>query len=191
LTWIIIAIVLLAAFGPVLWILPSRQDRRLTALRQAAREAGLVVELKRIPKTNPTAEERVSAGGAVREPVRNVAAYQHMLPRKIRHLPAWRLLASEGAQAGTLEGWVFDPAQRPEAGPFPRLLALLEPWLAALPAGVLGAEATARSVLVFWSEGASSSVEDVGKIAQALHELGQQLSAWDVEIERERQDPDS
>lgn len=190
-TWIIIAVVLLAAFGPVLWILPSRKDRRLTALRQAAREAGLVVELKHIPKTNPTAEERVSAGGVVREPVRDAVAYQHTLPKKLRHLPSWRLLASAGAAEGPLEGWVFDPRQRADKDPFPRLLAQLAPWLATLPVGILGVEVGARNVLVYWGEGPSSGVEDVAKLALALENLSRELSAWDAEIEQELQDADS
>jgi hypothetical protein len=73
-TWLIIGLILLAAFGPVLWLVPSRKDRHLSALREQARLEGLVVELRRLPKLQPSAHERVTAGGRVKKPVQECAA---------------------------------------------------------------------------------------------------------------------
>ena len=56
--WIIIIVVLLVAFGPVLYLLPTKKDRRLAALRQQARLVGFVVELKPVRKLNPDARDR-------------------------------------------------------------------------------------------------------------------------------------
>lgn len=190
-TWLIIAVVLLAAFGPVLWLLPSRRDRRLAALRQAAREAGLVVEIKRIPKTNPRPEERVSAGGVVREPVRDCAAYQWLLQRRLKHLPAWRLLRQEGASDGPWPDWVFEPHVRASEPHLDEVMSLMRRELGSLPAGVIGLEAGERAVLVYWLEGADSGTDDVATIASTLKVLEAQLTALDDEIEAAAADEDS
>ena len=46
-TWLLIILVLVVAFGPVLWLVPSKRDKRLAALRSRARSAGLIVEMRR------------------------------------------------------------------------------------------------------------------------------------------------
>lgn len=190
-TWLIIAAVLLAAFGPVLWLLPSRRDRRLAAMRQAARQAGLVVELVRIPKTNPSAEDRVSAGGVIRDPVRECAAYALPLPRSLKFVPSLRLLWAEGSDDGPWPGWSYNP--RPDMRN-PRLaptLARIEPLLGTLPEDVAGLEITPRRVVVFWLESADSDAGDVAGLAVALGEFGERLAELDREYEAAAADPDS
>ena len=56
-TWLLIILVLVVAFGPVLWLVPSKRDKRLSALRSRARSEGLIVEMRRIPKPNPAPED--------------------------------------------------------------------------------------------------------------------------------------
>ena len=51
--WTIVAIVLLAAVGPLLWLLPSRRQRQQAEWRTAARRHGLAVELAAVE--NPDA----------------------------------------------------------------------------------------------------------------------------------------
>lgn len=190
-TWLIIAAVLLAAFGPVLWLLPSRRDRRLAAMRQAARQAGLVVELVRIPKTNPSAEDRVSPGGVIRDPVRECASYALPLARSLKFLPSLRLLRAEGADDGPWPGWSYNP--RPDMRN-PRLaptLARTEPLLEALPEDAAGLEITPRSVIVFWLESAESGADDVAGLARALVEFADRLAALDRQYEEAAADADS
>ena len=190
-TWVIIAVVLLVAFGPVLWLVPSRKDRRLAALRQAARQEGLVVEIKRIPKTNPLPEERVSAGGQVREPVRDCAAYQWLLGSKLKHLPAWRLLLKEGSADGPWPDWVFEPHVRASEPYLKEVMALIRTVISELPEGVVGLELSERAVLVYWLEGSQSGREDVVGMASALKNLDRQLTALEEEIEAAILDEDS
>ena len=108
-SWLIITVVLLIAFGPVLWLIPSQRDKRLAALRLAARQAGLNVEIEHLPKLNASAEERVSAGGVIRDPVVECAAYSHMLERRLYLLPHWRLLKDAQGDDGPVPGWTFNP----------------------------------------------------------------------------------
>ena len=90
--WVVIGLVLCVAVGPILWLLPSKASRRQAAFRAAARQAGLVVELERVPKVDAGPEERVSAGGALREPEIECAAYRLTLPKRMAAAPQWRLL---------------------------------------------------------------------------------------------------
>ena len=60
-TWLLIILVLVVAFGPVLWLVPSKRDKRLSALRSRARAEGLIVEMRRIPKPDPAPRATRSA----------------------------------------------------------------------------------------------------------------------------------
>jgi len=191
LTWIIIAIVLLAAFGPVLWLMPSPRDRRLSAVRLAGRQEGLSVDIRHIPKTNPTAQERVSSGGVIRDPVVECAAYGHTFARRLNRLPPWRLLKSEGASDGPRPDWVFDPVPDTSNPYWRRLWPSLEPLFERLPADVIGLELEPRLATVFWLERAGSGPDQVREIAGQLRDLEGRLTALEEDIEAEIADEDS
>jgi len=74
--WILIGLLFIAAFGPILWLMPGERERRLSKLRLKARQRGLVVELTRIEDPSPQAHDRVSSGGVLKRPVINCAAYR-------------------------------------------------------------------------------------------------------------------
>ncbi len=74
--WILIALLFIAAFGPILWLMPGERERRLSKLRLLARQRGLVVELTRIEDTQPSANDRVSSGGVIKRPVIQCATYR-------------------------------------------------------------------------------------------------------------------
>jgi len=150
-----------------------------------------VVEIKRIPKTNPRPEERVSAGGKVRDPVRDCAAYQWLLGRKLKHLPAWRLLYKEGSSDGPWPDWVFEPHVRASQPHLKESLALVRNVIGELPAGVVGLELSERAALVYWLEGSQSTSEDVVSMAATLKELDGGLTALEDEIEAAIPDEDS
>ncbi len=189
-TWIVIGVVLLAAFGPIFWLVPSKKDRRLARLRQEARHAGLVVEIKSIPKLDASAEERVSAGGVVREPKVLCASYAFTLPRKLEHLPVWLALRSPAATDGPWSGWTFQ--RRPDAAN-PHRVAMLErfePFLARLDASHLGIEVADRELRIYWAETPNATLT-VPELAAALEDLGGRLTALDAEIDKRIRDEDS
>ena len=95
---------LVAAVGPIFWLLPSKRDRVQGQLRSAARHAGLVVEIAHLPKVDAGAEERVSAGGKPRDPTIDCVAYRLALPRPMPDAPAWLLLRSD-RENRYLTGW--------------------------------------------------------------------------------------
>ena len=192
-TWLIIGVVLLVAFGPVMWLLPSKRDRRLAALRERARREGLIVELRRLPKLDPTPEERVSAGGKVRDPVVECMAYSLTLPRRLRMLEGWRILRHAGAVDDKVPraGWVVDPgmfAARPHVA---RVAQWLEPLLGELPDDVIGVELTAGSAGVYWLEKGASSEATVGRLAELLRQFGDDMVALERQMQEELEGDDS
>ena len=185
-TWLIIGVILLAAFGPVLWLLPSPRDRHLSALREQARKEGLVVELRRLPKLDPAPEERVSAGGKVREPVVECMAYSHMLGRRLQALGAWRLLRFAAEPDEKIpQGWTIDPAMRVARPEVDRVRDWLQPLLLALPEDVVGLEFTGSAVAAYWLESASASVATVTELGSRLAEFGDQLQSLDAALQDE------
>lgn len=106
--WLIVGFVFLAAFGPIMWLRPSRRDRLLVKLRDEARGRGLSVEITQIPKINPSSNDRVSPGGIVREPIVVCSAYRLPTRQRYENVPTWFLLRDErgdGVSNGLL-GWV-------------------------------------------------------------------------------------
>lgn len=89
--WFVIISLLVAAFGPILWLMPKARDRRLTRLRMAARQKGISVELARLRDPNPKPQDRVSSGGVVRAPVIRCAGYRRFAERPAPHMKAWRI----------------------------------------------------------------------------------------------------
>lgn len=189
-TWIVICIVLLAAFGPVLWLLPSPRDRRLAALRARARAEGLVVELKHLPKLNASAQERVSAAGRVREPLIDCAAYSHGMQRRLKHLPQFRIQRAEDEAGQPRPGWRFldPPDSRQHLEP---TLALLDGLIAGLPTDTLAVGIEARNLTVYWLEGVGADPQVVGSMAAYLRDFEQQLVALDDLIAEESDREDS
>jgi len=192
-TWILIVVVLVIAFGPVLWLVPSRRDRRLTALRARARSEGLLVDIRRLPKRDASPEERVSAGGAVRAPVVECAAYGRMFRKKLRYLPGWRLLrgAADGAP-DPFPDWQYD--QRPKGegrAHLEPMLTLVRSALDRLPEDVIGFEVDGKSTFAYWREQPGSTVETVAKLASVLGELEEELIGLDSRLAPGSENTDS
>ena len=102
--WIVIVLILIAAFGPVFYLMPSKASRRQAALRTAARQAGLVVEVGSVPKLDADAAERVSSGGAPRDARIDCAVYRLPLARRLVQAPRWMLVKS-ARENRFLDGW--------------------------------------------------------------------------------------
>ncbi|MDE0419829.1 MAG: hypothetical protein OXK76_02940 [Gammaproteobacteria bacterium] len=151
LVWLVIGIVLVAAIGPVFWLLPSKRDRAQGEMRAAARQAGLVVELATVPKVDARPEERVSAGGKARDAKEDCAAYRLALPRRLEYAPRWLLVKSD-RENRYLDGWTTPSPPR-------RLPARQEPYWRAvgaiidhLPGGCRAVESDVRHVTWYGRE---------------------------------------
>lgn len=143
--WIIIGIVLIAAVGPIFWLLPSKRDRVQGQLRSAARHAGLVVEIAELPKVDARAEDRVSAGGKLKGAIIDCVAYRLALSRRMPHAPAWLLLRSD-RENRYLTGWttLSPPSRLPakQAAYWRTVAAAID----GLPGGCVAVEADTRFV---------------------------------------------
>ena len=143
--WIIVGIVLVAAIGPVFWLLPSKRDRVQSQLRSVARQAGLVVEVAALPKVDSRPEERVSAGGKPRDATIDCVAYRLALPRSMPNAPTWLLLKSN-RENRYLKGWTtLSPPSRLPAAQAPywgEVAAVLDD----LPGGCAAVEADTRFI---------------------------------------------
>ena len=90
--WIIVGVILIAAFGPIFYLRPSPRDKQVAKARAAARQGGLIVEMGRLPKLDATAPEKVSAGGVARDASFEVATYRLRLPRSAVEPPIWKMV---------------------------------------------------------------------------------------------------
>ena len=192
-TWLLIILVLVVAFGPVLWLVPSKRDKRLSALRSRARAEGLIVEMRRIPKPDPTPEERVSAGGRVRDPAIECASYGLPLARGLKYLPTFRLVRMSADQGpDPFPDWQYD--QRPTGDGrayLEEVLAETGKLTQALPEDVAAVELGARMVLVYWLEKPGSTEALVPDLASAMGAFGDSLNRLDRQIEEDRSSNDS
>lgn len=182
--WIIIAVIFVVAFGPLLWLRPSPRERRLARLRQRAYQCGLRVELRRLPRPDVAAEERVSAGGRERDVRAQYAAYLSPLPARLRHLPRWRLLR-HGDGSTALPGWSFEPGKRPDHDRLGAALDAVRDVVAALPEDVIAVECEPLSVAAYWLEGPQTAPDRVDDLAARLVAAGQALTALDARVQRE------
>ena len=161
--WLIAAFVLIAAVGPVFWLLPSKRDRQLGALRTAARRAGLAVEVTTLPKMDAAAEERVSAGGRLRDVKVDCACYRLPLTKPFAAAPCWLLLRHAG---GGLDGWTtLTPPDRlpPDTADYWRAVTAIADKL---PGDCIGLEARSSNIGWYGRERLDGADPDV--VAQAI-----------------------
>ncbi len=192
-TWLLILLVLVVAFGPVLWLIPSKKDKRLSAMRSRARSEGLIVEMRRIPKPDPAPEDRVSAGGRLRDPVLECASYALPLARKLKYLPDWRLVRKAAdAAPDPLPDWQYDQRPTGAGRAFQNdVLSRAGSLLSALPDDVAALELSGRMVLAYWLEKPGSTEAHVPGLAKEMRAFADALGSLDREIEATRSSDDS
>lgn len=167
LIWLLALAALALAFGPILYFLPSKKDRRLAALRTEARRLGLQVELRPVPKLDAGANERVTAGGRQRSPTHPSVCYWLALPLATAPLDPWRLLRGPS-------GWVADAELPPPEDLAARLLPLFDP----LPEDAVAVEHRNRSLGCCWLERFPAGTETVASLKAALMDIAKALAAW-------------
>jgi len=197
-TWLIIGLVLLAAFGPVLWLKPSKRDKRLTQLRTQARQAGLTVDIKPLPQLNPQSHERVSAGGRLRESNQLIACYSRTMVKPLQLVAGWRLHQLDPSTPTTrpsievAPGWFFDPQEvYPPCDGWPASKDIILPIIANLSEKILAVEIGSRSVGVYWSENAAATRLSVPNLASTLTTCEQAILELDRQLLANRDDENS
>ena len=187
--WVIVITLLLVAFGPILWMLPTRADRRLARMRKRARQHGLAVDIVPLKKRDATAAERVSAGGVRRSPTTSSAAYRKPLLRPARHLASWKIDRGDDADASPVANWVWDErADSFGADYWQRVRDLVT----RVPRDALAIGATSRDVSIYWLETApdaeaEQAVDHVDTLLQELAQIhGEENDRIEARREREK-----
>lgn len=169
-TWAIVALALVGVVGPLFWLLPSKRQRQVGALRAAARGAGLVVELASVPKQGAKPHERVSAGGVPKEAKILCAAYRLALLERLPAAPRWFLLKAAGgdhaadARPAPIGGWMLraSASSVPKSPAYWRRVAAI---VNALPAGCVAVEADDVQVAWYGRERAGDLAVDAAVAA--------------------------
>lgn len=182
-TWLIIVLVVAMIVGPVMYLVPSAKDKRLTALRAAARQAGLTVQLTNVAKLDPADSERVSAGGMHRQPTVACTAYQLPVTRRLVGFESLMLIKMPPHPTVTttevLDGWSLDANTSRQAwtgyAANPENASLLATAIAELPGDALAVGLDKRFVACFWLEKADPQGEAVANILGILVELRDDL----------------
>lgn len=150
--WLVTLFVFLAMLSPIMWLRPSRRDRRLGLLRQHARQAGVGVKFAKPPLHAPP-------GGLV--------SYRWSYTQA-RPGPLFLLVRDEYASQALkpfVAGWRWriEPL-RPLSGEASRQL---EQALAALPEDALVLESERRYLTLWWGESLETKAFDVCQAALA------------------------
>ena len=179
-TWLIVGGLLILAFAPILWLMPTKRDRQLVKLRQQARREGLMVEVTAVPKRGAGPEERVGADGVERDATRPCCAYRLLASRPWRGAPCWFLLRDQNG-AGPVAGWVAHPdVQLPgvDAGYWAAVGRVFD----GLDDQCVGMEVTGSAASWYWLENARGreAADLVGEIAQRLRAIAALQSRFEA-----------
>lgn len=176
-TWLLILVILAAAFAPVAYMMPSKRDKALASLRMIARREGLEVDVTHLPKIDAEPHERVSAGGVERQANLECVSYGLRLPKSDAKPVSYRLLYSPATTWPVLPGqaWEMDDRFRsaskevPAAGAgYWSILSALEPLL---PVDRLGLAVTDQFVLFYWRERLSQETQEPAQLVANIRQL--------------------
>jgi hypothetical protein len=182
--WFIIVLALGVAIGPILYLMPTERDRYLTSLRAQARKLGYTVQLDKVLKVNPDPDERVTAGGSIRQIAVSCTRYQLPLGVTVnavspilllrisstptipveRLSPFWAVNGLDVSQRKAIKRWQSDSSSLGE------LVAVLDQ----MPRDVLAVQLDKRFIAAFWREqsllqqvdGQSAGNKPLGSLAQ-------------------------
>ena len=104
--WLIIALLLLVAFGGVAYVIPSKFQRRVSQLRLEARRQGIFTSSRTIPDLDAEAEDRVTSGGKVRQREDLCVVYDLGYPSSDQDVPQWQLVRYKKSNL-PIPGWLL------------------------------------------------------------------------------------
>jgi len=160
--WFIIVLALGVAIGPILYLMPTERDRYITSLRAQARKLGYTVQLDKVLKLDPDADERVTAGGSIRHSAVSCTRYQLPLgvtvnavsPILLLRIPSnptipierlathWGVNGLDVSQLKSAARWQND------TGSLMELISVLDQ----MPVDVLAVQLDKRFIAAFWRE---------------------------------------
>ena len=174
-TWLLIIVVLAAAFAPVAYMMPSKRDRALADLRMIARREGLEVDVTHLPKLAAEAHERVSASGIAKDARLDCVSYGLRVPKNRAVPTRYRLLRNPGGEFPVQPDspWELDRTFKPATSPVPEaaywvVLPTLEPQL---PKDVLGLAVTDDFVLCYWHERLPGPEPDAAAVVANIRQV--------------------
>lgn len=104
--WLIIALVLIVAFGGVAYALPSKLQRRVGRMRLDARKQGLHTSSMTLPDLDADAEDKVTSGGKVKLREQLCVAYDLNYGGGVKNPPSWQLDRYAKSQL-PIPGWLL------------------------------------------------------------------------------------
>lgn len=182
-TWLIIFLILAVAIGPVLYLLPNARDKRLTALREQARRLSFTVQITSLPRLDPHAQERVSAGGKVLSPRRPCTAYKIPIGQSLHGVGSLLLLKLPDSPSvivnEVMPGWGLDGDSserfwRSYSAVDGTVEQLLDTF-AKLPVDALGVSLDDRFVACYWLEKAAADSGAISELYDVLSSLRSDL----------------
>lgn len=108
--WLIIAVLLLVAFGGIAYVVPSKFQRRVSQLRLEARRRGIFTSSRTVPDLDAEAEDRVTSGGKVRQREELCVVYDLGYPISVQDPPQWQLVRYKKSQL-PIPGWLLRDAR--------------------------------------------------------------------------------
>lgn len=164
--YLIIGLVLLIIIVPIFSVLPSRRQREQMAMRKAAREAGVSVELTSIDDPNPDQEKYISHIGKKIPAKLKVAGYR--IQR--RRVGDWRRLPSVNwcLKKKLEDGWQWTEAGDAMSEELKRFV---DAEVHHLPADVEQVEESGYNIVVYWHERVKGSEAVVLNFLKSCAEL--------------------
>lgn len=184
-TWLIIFLVVALIAGPILYLLPNERDTRLTALRAVARAQGLSIQITSVAKLDPSAAERVSAGGKRLQPKTACAGYKLPIGRQMSISGEFMLIKLPPSPSVVVDevlpgvGLSLESDKRLWArySAGGNAAELIQDAFRRLPADTLAIALESRNVVCFWQEKAKADEGQVEVIRAVLGDLRDDLQA--------------
>ncbi len=104
--WLLIALILAAAFGGIAYVIPTKFQRRVSHLRLSARKQGLIISATTLPDLDAPAEDRVTSGGKKRQREQLAVVYELAYLGPLEHVPTWQLVRYKKSQI-PIPGWLL------------------------------------------------------------------------------------
>ncbi len=110
--WLIIILIMAALIGPVVYLMPTKREKRQSEARLLARKVGMRVSVETLPDFNIRREEIVSPSGIARSPTLEITVYRLRLPKLDERTSSWIIYKSNNLVVGyvwsPLKGWVWE-----------------------------------------------------------------------------------
>ena len=168
-----------------MYLMPNDRDKRLTALRALARAQGLSIQITSVAKLDPSAAERVSAGGRTLEPKTQCAGYKLPIGQKLVitgelmliKLPPEPSVVVNEVLPGVGLSVDSDKHLWAQYNAGGNAAKLIEDAFCRLPADTLAIALESRNVVCFWQEKTKADAGQVELIRAVLGDLRDDLQA--------------